>query len=67
MNIDWHAINKTLDAADREANPVGTVRLAAMTPRAAGLVSINGLPGTWEIHRSWDEAGVWMHEIERTR
>lgn len=67
MTVDWYAIKRVLDDADRDANPVGTIRHVAITPRASGQLCIDGLPGTWEVRGSWYEAEVWMHEIERTR
>jgi hypothetical protein len=67
------AAAQILDDADRDANPVGTTRTIA-GPRDMGTfsvwanaLSIDTLPGLWLVRRTWEEAGVWMHEIERIR
>lgn len=67
------AAAQILAAADRDANPVGTARTIT-GPRDMGMfsgwanaLSIGTLPGLWLVRRSWEGAGIWMHEIERIR
>lgn len=65
MTTPWTEIGKAFDDADRDANPVGTLRQCAAGSRMDGHIWLAGLPGLWKVRTAKLENGVWMHELQR--